>query len=117
MIQKPFRFEVGDLEIIQDVKKQCNFKSEAEALRHIVRTHKEPKEKNYGVMITILRTVEENQAILIDAINTMLIEEGIKICQPVSLRESPVIEKSREYRKRKLAKLKMEKDYKNRKQG
>ena len=117
MIQKPFRLEESDIKILNEVKEEHGFSSEAEALRFIIRKYNEEQRRENGRREAVLKAIEENQDLLIDALNTILIENSIEICQPVSLRESPVFIKSREYRKERLAHLKEKKDHQNKKRG
>lgn len=117
MIQKPFRFDESDLEIIGNVRIQQGFGSEAEALRYIVRNYHKEQRREDGTILTILKDLECNQSLLLDAVNTILIQNGIEVCQPLCLRESPVFTKSKEYKKDRLAHLKEKKDYQNRKKG
>lgn len=117
MIQKLFRLEENDIDVIEEVRKQQGFRSEAEALRYIIRRYHKERQREAGRIDAILRSIEEQEELILDAFNTVLIEKGIEICQPVSLRESPVFTKSREYRKERLANLKEKRDYNNRKRG
>lgn len=117
MIPKQYRLEKDDIQIINNLKEEKELSSEVEALRYIIRDWKKRQQKEIGTQNAILRSMEEKQDILLDVVNTLLIREGIEICQPVSFRESPVIKKSREYRKIKLGHLKQSKDWQNRKKG
>lgn len=117
MIQKPFRLEESDIEIINEIKKMHGFRSEAEALRYIIRSYSKELQRKNGKIEAIFRNIEEKEDMILDALNTILIENGIEICQPLSLRESAVFVKSREYRKVRLSNLKERRDYQSRKKG
>lgn len=117
MIQKSFRLEESDIEIINETRMQLGIRSEAEALRYITRNYNKEQNRKNGWADALLRVIEEKEDMILDALNTVLIEKGIKICQPVSLRESAVFTKSKEYRKERLANLKERKDYQHRKKG
>lgn len=67
------------------------------------------------MMLSIQKEMEKKINRIYDSINTMLITNSVDTCIPASYMESQVYTKSREYEKEKLAQLKQEKDYKNRK--
>lgn len=117
MIQKMFRMEESDIDIIEEVKVQLGFRSEAEALRYMIRSYGKEQRKETGRIDAMLRSIEENEEMILDALNTILIEKGIGVCQPVCLRESTVFTKSKEYRKERLANLKEKSDYKKQRRG
>lgn len=69
-------------------------------------------ERQLKISLAIQRDSEEMLKRLLDAINTVLIENNLEICFPASYMESPVLTKSREYEKNNLAHLKQQKDSK-----
>jgi hypothetical protein len=62
------------------------------------------------------KTAEVNSQILIDAINTMLLIQGVKYCSHIEYDKSPVIEQSEEKIKERIAHFKQEKDNRKRKE-
>lgn len=112
--------------LIQSVKKENNLSSEVAALRLILSFYRDSidnmnkeerlAERIYELMKNDLvrlrlsaRTTEENTAILVDAINTMMFQsdDGVVLVDNV---ESELVEKSRENHRNKIAAYKQRKD-------
>ena len=112
--------------LIQSVKKENNLSSEVAALRLILSFYRDSidnmnkeeqlAERIYELMKNDLvrlrlsaRTTEENTAILVDAINTMMFQsdDGAVLVDNV---ESELVEKSRENHRNKIAAYKQRKD-------
>ena len=112
--------------LIQSVKKENNLSSEVAALRLILSFYRDSidnmnKEEQLAERIYELmkndfvrlrlsaRTTEENTAILVDAINTMMFQsdDGVVLVDNV---ESELVEKSRENHRNKIAAYKQRKD-------
>ena len=113
MIHKTVRLEKDDVEHVEKIMEEKNIGNFAEALRFIIAEHKKSEQE----LKVILRSIERNQDVLLDVANTFLIHHDLEICQPVELRESPVIKKSKEYRKVRMDHLKQKKDWKNRREN
>ena len=113
MIHKTVRLEENDVEYIEKVMAERKIGNFADALRFIIADHK----KSENELRAIFRSIEKNQDVLLDVANTFLIHYNLEFCQPVQLRESPVIKKSKEYRKVRMDHLKQKKDWKNRREN
>lgn len=59
------------------------------------------------------KNIEKNSVLLLDAMNTILINEDYETCHPVDFIKSPVIEKSEERYKERISNLKQKKDNKS----
>ena len=105
---KPFRLEEEDEKIIQKVQEEQGLKSEAAALRYILRQYSKNEKTVNGISMEVFRKMEEMQELTLDILNTILID---------SEEESEVLIKLKDHRKKKLANLKQKKDYKNKKKG
>lgn len=119
---KQYSMSEKELKIIEAVKAENQYRSSAEALRHIVREYQQMKEgagkeerRREGLERTILKSLEKDQKLLLDAINTMLIESRIELCRPVNFQESPVIASSRKYEKERLERFKQISDHRKNK--
>lgn len=113
MIHKTVRLEENDVEYIEKVMAERKIGNFTDALRFIIADHK----KSENELRAIFRSIEKNQDVLLDVANTFLIHYNLEVCQPVQLRESPVIKKSKEYRKVRMDHLKQKKDWKNRREN
>lgn len=72
------------------------------------------KYHNYFVSLKCASSnMEKNSVLMLDAINTILMNEDYETCYPVDFIKSSVIEKSEERYKEKLSNLKQKKDNKN----
>ena len=114
---KPFRLEEEDEKIIQKVQEEQGLKSEAAALRYILRQYSKNEKTVNGISMEVFRKMEEMQELTLDILNTILIDSRFDVCYPVSEEESEVLIKLKDHRKKKLANLKQKKDYKNKKKG
>ena len=113
---KPFRLEEEDEKIIQKVQEEQGLKSEAAALRYILRQYSKNEKTVNGISMEVFRKMEEMQELTLDILNTILIDSRFDVCYPVSEEESEVLIKLKDHRKKKLANLKQKKDYKNKKE-
>ena len=72
------------------------------------------KYHNYFVSLKCASSnMEKNSVLMLDAINTILMNEDYETCYPVDFIKSSVIEKSEERYKEKLSNLEQKKDNKN----
>lgn len=125
MPKKDFILDKEEIEIIQKVKQEKAFKYESQALRYILREYQKGEGsgsvqdlmRQLNLVTAIIRDIEKNNLQLMDAFNTVLISNDIETCIPVELFESPVFEGSKKYMKERLAKMKQNKDYQNKKRG
>lgn len=125
MIKKEFLLEEEDIKILQRVKEENHFRSEGQAARYMIQEYQKNAAKNdprdikqqLNLLIAIVRDIETDSGQVKDAINTILVKSEIEACIPVGLLESPVLAGSREYKKKRLGKLKQKKDSNIRKKG
>lgn len=68
---------------------------------------------NYVSLKKASNNIEKNSVLLLDAINTQLINQDYDTCHPVDFIKSPVIEKSEERYRERLSHLKQKRDNKN----
>jgi len=106
MVIKPFRLEEKDIEIIQKVKEEHGLKSEAEAVRFILREYDKKEKSINGISMKMFRSIEEMQELTLDILNTVLVDSRLDVCYPVSEEESEVLAQLKECRKKRLANLK-----------
>ena len=130
-MNKIFDLDTKYLEMIKRVKKENNFKTDVQALRFIMDQYDEvikEKDKNAKLVEILLdafnekysplferlrwatRTAEKNSTILLDACNTILINNKINDCVPVEVVPSPVIETSGKIYKEKIDHFKQAKE-------
>lgn len=132
--KKHFNLDEDVIEIIQRVKEEQGFNTEVKALMYIVREYNAQKEDTisdeaaekladiilakyneqyYKYMDRIrwaVQTAETNSIITKDAINTMLINQGIQHCILTDVTTSPVISTSLEWQKNKVEHFKQQKE-------
>lgn len=122
MIKKLFSLTEKELDTIQKARAENSWISDdSAAVRHILETYRNKTEKEdmaceIKILLSILKETEKKVNRLLDAVNTILITSGMDTCIPANYMESPVLTKSREYEKEKLAQLKQEKDYRHKKE-
>lgn len=118
MIRKVFQLSEKEIQIIEEVRQQSFLENDSATLRYIIEQYSNMKdirnsiERQMKISLAIQRDSEDMLKRLLDAINTLLIENNLEICFPASYMESPVLTKSREYEKNNLAHLKQQKDSK-----
>lgn len=115
MIEKLYRLEEEEIEILEKIKWTYGLPSETAAIRYIIRNFERPEKSENGIQLAILRKIEENTTLMLDVANTELLKKKDEICYPVSMAESPVIEKARKIYKKDVANEKQKKDYRNKK--
>lgn len=129
MKKKTYRIPEESERIIQDVMKENNFTSENAALIYILDEFK--KRKNFADEIAdslierdkkyrerlrwATRTAELNSQMLLDAVNTILINKGLENCCATHILMSPVLEQSKKSIERRIEHFKQEKDNRERK--
>lgn len=116
MIRKHYLLEESDIKILENVKERNGLGNSSDALRYMIRNYEKMEKSENGIQLAILRKIEENTTLLLDVANTELLKRKDEICYPVSMAESPVIEKARKIHKKDLANKKQKKDYRKRKQ-
>lgn len=114
MKQKIFMLAEKDIEIINSVREQQGLKSNAEAVRYILRNYDKTTDQQNKIQIAIMRGIEEKVDLLLDIANTDLIKRDEKSVYPVSMAESEVITKAREVRTTRLSNMKQKADYRSR---
>lgn len=131
-MRKLFDLSDTEIELLNKVKQERDLGSEVAALRYILRRYQEQQDqmtlireaisvyetemKGFHDRIKWASTVSErNTTMLLDVANTIMFQQGIEDCIPVDDIESPVLARSREILKKKLAHFKQQKD--NRKKG
>lgn len=121
MVKKIFSLSEEDIQEIESVQNKFSFlENNSAALRYIISEYIrlktiEEREQEQRITLAVIRKLEDKLNRLRDAMNTVLIINNIDICIPADYQESPVLTKSREYEKEKIAHLKQNKDYKKRK--
>lgn len=130
-MKKHINISDDDLKVFDEVKEEYHLKTDSSVLKFLLKMYMENKdkqdadekiadmflekfEKNYYAFFERLRwstrTAEENSIYLMDAVNTLLINEGIKDGVPVEVYMHPVIATAKENHKRKVEHFKQAKD-------
>lgn len=130
-MKKHINISDDDLKVFDDVKEEYHLKTDSSVLKFLLKMYMENKdkqdadekiadmflekfEKNYYAFFERLRwstrTAEENSIYLLDAVNTLLINDGIKDGVPVEVYMHPVITTAKENHKRKVEHFKQAKD-------
>lgn len=113
MMRKHYLLEESDIKIIEDIMERNGLENASDALRYMIRNFEKTETRENGIQLAILRKIEENTTLLLDVANTDLLKRKDEICYPVSMAESPVIEKARKIHKKDIANKKQKKDYRN----
>lgn len=131
-MKKIFDLSEKEIALLDKVKEEKELISQVAALRHILKSYeeKEDKRKLIEEAISVYETevkgfhdrlkwsttmAERNTIMILDVLNTMLFHEGIENCILVEDIENPVVARSREIMKKKLAHFKQQKDNRKRK--
>lgn len=126
-LNKHFDLEPEDVNILDKVKKEKGFNTEKRALQYILREFDKQRNIEQQVLHALYKydeqraefmerlkwatkIAEENTTILIDCINTVLVQQKIDDCVMVDVYESPVINAARKNVKRKIERRKQIKD-------
>lgn len=130
-MKKHINISDDDLKVFDEVKEEYHLKTDSSVLKFLLKMYMENKdkqdvdekiadmflekfEKNYYAFFERLRwstrTAEENSIYLMDAVNTLLINEGIKDGVPVEVYMHPVIATAKENHKREVEHFKQAKD-------
>lgn len=115
-MKKIFNLEQEHVQILEKVKEEFAFTTEAQALRYILTTYSSMKgrldsiERILAAVLAVEKGMEEKTDILYDAVNTLLIDQNVQVCKPVALLESDVYAASKRYRRDRMAELKQRKD-------
>lgn len=120
MVKKLFSLSEADLELLKDVKGQNTFlENDSDTLRYILKHYQELEEENEELRRVTFGSANIESVVLemLDGLNTLLIANELETCCLADRYESPVLTKSREYHKQKLAKMKQRKDHKQKKYG
>lgn len=135
-IQKVYNLEQKDIDILQEVMQEYGYKTQVQAVRHVIQSYKEMQDeevqsrrvaeqilnvfsevyKDYWKRLySSVRATDKNVSVMLDALNTMLIEKDYGACVFTDTFPSPVISDSQEHLKKKIGKKKQEIDRKKRK--
>lgn len=131
-MRKLFELSEQEVALLDRVKKEQELGSEVAALRYILCRYQEQEDQKELIKEAIQTyeaeakgfherlkwsstMAERNTTMLLDVANTFLFQQGIEDCIPVEDIESPVLARSRDILKRKLAHFKQQKD--NRRKG
>jgi len=116
-MKKLFDLTDDDYGLIKKIMKEKGTRTEIGALRFIFGFYKSNCDlaSEMRVLKKILQDSEKREVEMYDAINTILIENGIKDCIPVAVNKSKVYMGSEVYYRNRLAKLKQIKDNKKNK--
>lgn len=120
-----------DIELLQSIKKENNFKSDGQTVSYLLKKYtnktnelavsiREELEKNYLPKERIrwgVKTAEENSILILDALNSLL--WNLKINQSYRFEDIPhsVLKESQEEMKRKIAYFKQKSDERKSKQS
>lgn len=120
MVKKLFSLSEAELDLLKVVKGQNTFlENDSDTLRYILKQYQELVAENEELRRAASGSSNVESVVLemLDGVNTLLIANELEICCLVDRYESPVLTKSREYHKQKLAKMKQRKDHKQKKYG
>lgn len=131
MTKKIFNLSAEELEIIESVREQHNYKTQVEALRYLLQSYKNGRtesEKSKEIAEAVLeiflknyeaswkrlymstRQTDKKISILMDAVNTVLVENAYEHNISVDVAESPVFSEAKESLKVKIQKRKQYRD-------
>lgn len=134
-IQKVYNLEQEDIDILQEVMQEYGYKTQVQAVRHVIQNYKKLQDeevhskmvaeqilnifsdqyKDYWKRLySSVRATDKNVSIILDVLNTMLIENDYEACVFTDVFPSPVIDDSREHLKKKIGKMKQKVDRKKR---
>lgn len=119
-MKKIFDLSEEEVALLDKVKEEKKLISQVAALRYILKSYeeKEDKRKLIEEAISVYETEmkgfherlkwsttmsERNTIMLLDAVNTILFSQGVDNCIPIEDIEHPVLARSREILKKKLA--------------
>ncbi len=135
-IQKVYNLDQQDINILREVMQEYGYKTEVNALRHVIQSYKKMQDeevhsrmvaeqiltvfaeqyKDYWKRLySSVRATDKNVSVILDVLNTMLIENEYEVCVFTDTFSSPVIDDSREHLKKKIGKMKQDVDRKKRK--
>ena len=120
MVKKLFSLSEAELDLLKVVKGQNTFlENDSDTLRYILKQYQELVAENEELRRAASGSSNVESVVLemLDGVNTLLIAKELETCCLVDRYESPVLTKSREYHKQKLAKMKQRKDHKQKKYG
>lgn len=117
-MKKIFDLQEEYIEILHEIMRDNGFATEVQALKYLLKQYV-PLQNQISAVDVKLKTIaavvkemEFKENMLLDGMNTMMIDQGIKVCKPIGILKSDVLQTSEEYQKEKLADLKQRKDYK-----
>ena len=120
MVKKLFSLSEAELDLLKVVKGQNTFlENDSDTLRYILKQYQELVAENEELRRAASGSSNVESVVLemLDGVNTLLIANELETCCLVDRYESPVLTKSREDHKQKLAKMKQRKDHKQKKYG
>lgn len=124
MVRKNYVLTEKSCEILQAVKSEKNLRSETAALEFVLSQYAEKKELLESISEIVDERISfqlekvigpaalaaQNSELLLDSINTILIERGYQVCYPVDDDPSAVVTQAEGYRRRRIEHLKQRKD-------
>lgn len=132
---KVYNLEQEDIDILQEVMKEYGYRTQVQAVRHVIQSYKKlQNEEVHSRMVaeqilnvfaeqykdywkrlySSVRATDKNASIMLDVLNTILIENDYEACIFTDVFPSPVIDGSREHLKKKIGKVKQKVDRKRR---
>lgn len=125
MIRKHFSIADESLEIIRQIMKREKLPSESAAVNYALQFYErqtqeeadnmknvlDASRKTMAIMKGSFRETERMTAIILDAINTILMERGYQECYPAGTMPSRVIQESERLQKKRIIKMKQMKDH------
>lgn len=131
MVRKNYILSEKSLEILHQVMKERHLKSETAALEYVLLQYeiRQSMEERFSQIISeryaevlestraAARQTEIHAQLIVDAVNTILIERGYAVCYPADEEPSPVLAESERRRKRNLTRQKQIKDDRLQREG
>ena len=124
MVRKYYVLTEKSCEILQAVKDEKNLRSETAALEYVLNEYAEKADllKRISDILDERITIQmekvigpaalaaQNSELLLDSLNTILIERGYQICYSVDEEPSAVVKQAEDYRRKRIEHLKQRKD-------
>ena len=124
MANKHFILTKKSCDILQAVKAEKNLKSETAALEYVLNEYAEKADFlnrisdiiDERIIIQMEKVIgptalaAQNSELLLDSINTILVERGYNVCYSVDRNPSDVVKQAEGYRRKRIEKFKQRKD-------
>ena len=128
-IRKHFRLSEASIIKLHEIMEDKNIKTETAAIEFLIEGYGKNKELADEIVDTLFerdkafrervrwatRAAETNTYMLLDGLNTILLDRGNEYCSHIEVTMSPVLKQSQDKIKERLAHFKQEKDNRERK--